>query len=125
MDTLLALLHGFSVAAHPANLLWALVGVTCGTAVGILPGIGPALTVALLLPVTYRLDPTGSLIMFAGVYSGAQHGSSTKALLLNPTGESSPIVTPIVGHHLARAARGDAALAPGGTSRSACGPRAD
>src|SRR3546814_262223 len=111
MDTLLALLHGFSVAAHPANLLWALVGVTCGTAVGILPGIGPALTVALLLPVTYRLDPTGSLIMFAGVYYGAQYGSSTTAILLNTPGESSSIVTAIEGNKMARAGRGAAALA--------------
>jgi putative tricarboxylic transport membrane protein len=111
MDTFYALLHGFSVAAHPANLLWAFIGVTCGTAVGILPGIGPALTVALLLPVTYRLDPTGSLIMFAGVYYGAQYGSSTTAILLNTPGESSSIVTAIEGYKMARAGRGAAALA--------------
>lgn len=111
MDTLLALAHGFSVALHPANLLWAFIGVTCGTAVGILPGIGPALTVALLLPVTSRLDPTGSIIMFAGVYYGAQYGSSTTAILLNTPGESSSIVTTIEGNKMARAGRGAAALA--------------
>ncbi len=111
MDTFLALIHGFSVALHPVNLLWAFVGVTCGTAVGILPGIGPALTVALLLPVTARLDPTGSIIMFAGVYYGAQYGSSTTAILLNTPGESSSIVTTIEGNKMARAGRGAAALA--------------
>jgi putative tricarboxylic transport membrane protein len=111
LDTIHALLNGFSVALTPANLLWALIGVTCGTAVGILPGIGPALTVALLLPVTHRVDPTGSIIMFAGVYYGAQYGSSTTAILLNTPGESSSIVTAIEGNRMARAGRGAAALA--------------
>ena len=67
MDTFMLLWQGLAVAAQPINLLYALIGVTLGTAVGVLPGIGPATTVALLLPVTYKLDPAGSLIMFAGI----------------------------------------------------------
>ena len=105
-----ALLHGFSVALSPANLWWALVGATLGTAVGVLPGIGPALTVALLLPVTFNLDPTAALIMFAGIYYGAMYGGSTTSILLNTPGESATMVTAIEGHQMARAGRGGAAL---------------
>ena len=86
METFNALMHGFSVALTLANLGWALLGVTLGTAVGVLPGIGPALTVALLLPVTYKLDPAGSLIMFAGIYYGGMYGGSTTAILINTPG---------------------------------------
>ncbi len=93
------------------NLLWALAGVTLGTAVGVLPGIGPALTVALLLPVTYGLDPTAALIMFAGIYYGAMYGGSTTSILLNTPGESATIVTAIDGHQMARNGRAGAALA--------------
>jgi putative tricarboxylic transport membrane protein len=74
MESLAALARGFAVALAPQNLLWALAGVTLGTAVGVLPGIGPALTVALLLPVTYSLDPTAAFIMFAGIYYGGMYG---------------------------------------------------
>ena len=74
MDTVALLANGLLVALEPSNLLYALIGVTLGTAVGVLPGIGPALTVALLLPVTYKLDPSGSLIMFAGIYYGGMYG---------------------------------------------------
>ena len=81
MDTFAALAHGMAVAVQPMNLLYALIGVFLGTAVGVLPGIGPALTVALLLPVTYKLDPGGSLIMFAGIYYGGMYGGSTTAIL--------------------------------------------
>ena len=84
------------------NLLYALIGVTLGTAVGVLPGIGPALTVALLLPVTYQLDPTGSLIMFAGIYYGGMYGGSTTSILLNTPGESASIVTALEGNKMAR-----------------------
>ena len=106
-----ALAHGFAVALAPANLLWGLAGVTLGTAVGVLPGIGPALTVALLLPVTYGLDPTAALIMFAGIYYGAMYGGSTTSILLNTPGETSTIVTAIDGHQMARNGRAGAALA--------------
>ncbi len=103
--------RGFAVALEPLNLLWALAGVTLGTAVGVLPGIGPALTVALLLPVTYGLDPTAALIMFAGIYYGAMYGGSTSSILLNTPGESATIVTAIDGHQMARNGRAGAALA--------------
>ena len=75
------------IAVTLANLGWCLLGVTLGTAIGILPGIGPALTIALLLPVTAHLDPTGAFIMFAGLYYGAMYGSSTTSILLNTPGE--------------------------------------
>lgn len=102
---------GFAVALQPLNLLWGLAGVTLGTAVGVLPGIGPALTVALLLPVTYGLDPTAALIMFAGIYYGAMYGGSTTSILLNTPGESATIVTALDGHQMARNGRAGAALA--------------
>jgi putative tricarboxylic transport membrane protein len=111
MDTFALLLQGLTVAIQPINLLYALIGVTLGTAVGVLPGIGPALTVALLLPVTYRLDPAGSLIMFAGIYYGGMYGGSTTSILLNTPGESSSIVTAIEGNKMAKAGRGGPALA--------------
>ncbi len=110
-DTLQALLHGFSIALTWQNLLWAFVGVTLGTVVGILPGIGPALTVALLLPVTFNLDPVGSFIMFAGIYYGGMYGGSTTSILLNTPGESASIITAIEGNQMARRGRGAAALA--------------
>jgi putative tricarboxylic transport membrane protein len=111
METLQALLDGFAVALSWQNLLWAFLGVTLGTAVGILPGIGPALTVALLLPVTYNLDPVGSFIMFAGIYYGGMYGGSTTSILLNTPGESASIITAIEGNQMARRGRGVAALA--------------
>src|SRR4029450_8032278 len=87
------------------------VGVTLGTAVGVLPGIGPATTVALLLPVTYKLDPAGPLIMFAGIYYGGMYGGSTTSILLNTPGASASIVTALEGNKMAKAGRGGAALA--------------
>lgn len=111
MDTIAALFHGFAVAVTPYNLFWSLVGVTLGTAIGVLPGIGPALTVALLLPVTYGLEPTSAFIMFAGIYYGAMYGGSTTSILLNTPGESASIVTALDGHAMARKGRGAQALA--------------
>src|SRR3954454_21742467 len=111
MDSLSSLLDGFGTALSPVNLLWAAVGVLLGTAIGVLPGIGPALTVALLLPVTYGLDPTAAFIMFAGIYYGAMYGGSTTSILLNTPGESATMVTALEGHRMARAGRGGAALA--------------
>src|SRR5919106_1542381 len=112
METLTALANGFAVALTPFNLFWAMVGVTLGTAVGVLPGIGPALTVALLLPVTFNLDPTAAFIMFAGIYYGAMYGGSTTSILLNTPGESATIVTALEGNKMARSGRGGAALPP-------------
>src|SRR6476661_5524104 len=111
MDTFNALMHGFAVAIEPSKLLFALVGVFLGTAVGVLPGIGPALTVALLLPVTFKLDPAGSLIMFAGIYYGGMYGGSTTAILINTPGESASLATALEGHKMAKAGRGGPALA--------------
>jgi len=111
VDPLTGLAHGFAVALTPINLLWALAGVTLGTFVGVLPGIGPALTVALLLPVTFALEPTAAFIMFAGIYYGGMYGGSTTAILLNTPGESASVMSAVEGHVMARAGRGGAALA--------------
>jgi putative tricarboxylic transport membrane protein len=111
METLNALASGFGVALQPMNLMWGLIGVTCGTLVGVLPGVGPALTVAMLLPLTVKLDPTGALIMFAGIYYGAMFGGSTTTILLNTPGESASIATALEGNRMAKAGRGGPALA--------------
>ena len=110
-ETFAALGNGFALALQPDKLLFALVGVFLGTAVGVLPGIGPALTVALLLPVTFKLDPTGSLIMFAGIYYGGMYGGSTTAILINTPGESASMATALEGNKMAKAGRGGPALA--------------
>lgn len=110
-ETLDALLAGFAIALTPTNLLWGFVGVTLGTAVGVLPGVGPALTVAMLLPLTVKLDPTGALIMFAGIYYGAMYGGSTTTILLNTPGESASIATALEGNKMARRGRAGPALA--------------
>ena len=106
-----SLVDGFGTALQPTYLLYALLGVTLGTAVGVLPGIGPAMTVALLLPMTYKLEPTGAFIMFAGIYYGGMYGGSTTSILLNTPGESASIITAIEGNKMARSGRGAAALA--------------
>ena len=111
METLNALLHGFTVALTLQNLLWCLIGCTLGTAIGVLPGVGPALTIALLLPATAKLDPTGALIMFAGIYYGGMFGGSTTSILLNTPGESASIVTALEGNQMAKRGRAGPALA--------------
>ncbi|GAA4974021.1 tripartite tricarboxylate transporter permease [Actinoplanes utahensis] len=112
MNSFMDLLAGFGTVLTPVNLLYAAIGVTIGTLVGVLPGIGPALTIALLLPVALRLDdPTGTLIMFAGIYAGAMYGGSTTSILLNTPGESSSVATSIEGYQMARRGRARAALA--------------
>ncbi|GAA1155815.1 tripartite tricarboxylate transporter permease [Streptomyces hebeiensis] len=111
MDSLNSLIDGFGTALTPMNLLWAAVGVLLGTAIGVLPGIGPAMAVALLLPVTYGLEPTGAFIMFAGIYYGAMFGGSTTSILLNTPGESAAVVAAIEGNPMAKSGRGAQALA--------------
>jgi len=111
MEALTALLDGFATALTPLHLLLALVGVILGTAIGVLPGIGPAMTVALLLPVTYSLDATGAFIMFAGIYYGGMYGGSTTSILLNTPGESASVVTAIEGNQMAKRGRAAQALA--------------
>jgi putative tricarboxylic transport membrane protein len=111
MEAYAALLQGFEVALKPLNLLWGFIGVTLGTFVGVLPGEGPALTVAMLLPITVKLDPTGALIMFAGIYYGAMFGGSTTTILLNTPGESASIATALEGSKMAKRGRAGPALA--------------
>ncbi|CAG2138183.1 tripartite tricarboxylate transporter permease [Cupriavidus numazuensis] len=111
MDTLNQLMHGFAVAITPINLMWALVGCFLGTAIGVLPGIGPALTVAMLLPLTAKVEPTAALIMFAGIYYGAMYGGSTTSILMNTPGESSTMVTAMEGNLMAKNGRAGPALA--------------
>lgn len=111
MEAFAGLLQGFDVALKPINLLWGFIGVTLGTFVGVLPGVGPALTVAMLLPLTAQLDPTGALIMFAGIYYGAMFGGSTTTILLNTPGESASIATALEGNRMAKSGRAGPALA--------------
>ena len=111
MDVFSSLMDGFATALTPMNFLYAVIGVLLGTAVGVLPGLGPAMTVALLLPVTYALEPTSAFIMFAGIYYGGMYGGSTTSILLNTPGESSSVVTAIEGNKMAKAGRAAQALA--------------
>jgi TctA family transporter len=102
---------GFSVALTFQNLFWCLVGAIVGTAIGVLPGVGPVATMALLLPATYYLPAEGALIMLAGIYYGAQYGGSTTAILVNLPGESSSVITCLDGYQMARQGRPGPALA--------------
>ncbi|MEW6453374.1 MAG: tripartite tricarboxylate transporter permease [Pseudomonadota bacterium] len=102
---------GFGVALTPINLVFAFVGCLVGTLIGVLPGIGPVATVAMLLPLTFYLEPVSGLIMLAGIFYGAQYGGSTTAILVNMPGETSSVVTCIDGHQMARKGRAGAALA--------------
>jgi putative tricarboxylic transport membrane protein len=102
---------GLETAFTPANLLFCLIGVALGTAVGVLPGIGPTATIAMLLPITFSFEPVAALIMLAGIYYGAQYGGSTTAILINLPGESSAAVTAIDGHEMAIRGRAGPALA--------------
>ena len=110
MDAFHNLLLGFSVALTPINLFWCLVGVLMGTVVGVLPGLGPAATIAMLLPLTLKMDHTTAIIALAGIFYGARYGGSTTSILLNIPGESSSVVTCLDGYQLARKGRAGAAL---------------
>src|SRR4051812_20223449 len=105
------LILGFGVAVSPINLLYCLIGVLLGTLIGVLPGIGPVATIAMLLPITFNLNPIAALIMLAGIYYGAQYGGSTTAILVNIPGESSSVVTCLDGYQMARQGRAGPALA--------------
>src|SRR6476469_8986653 len=111
MDLFNNLIFGFSVALSLQNLLYCLIGVTVGTLIGVLPGIGPLGTIAILMPITYGVPPVGALIMLAGIYYGAQYGGSTTAILVNLPGETSAVVTCIDGYQMARQGRAGPALA--------------
>lgn len=111
MELLDNLVLGFATALTPTNLLYCFVGVLLGTLVGVLPGIGPTATIAMLLPITFKFAPVTALIMLAGIYYGAQYGGSTTAILINLPGESSSAVTAIDGYQMARRGRAGPALA--------------
>jgi putative tricarboxylic transport membrane protein len=111
MELLDNLALGLSTALVLQNVLWCFVGVLLGTAVGVLPGIGPTATVAMLLPITFNFEAVTSLIMLAGIYYGAQYGGSTTAILINLPGESSAAVTALDGHEMAKQGRAGPALA--------------
>lgn len=110
MDIISALLSGFGEALTPTYLLMALTGVLLGQIVGALPGIGPSTAIALLLPMTFGADPTGALIMFAGIYTGSQYGGTLTSVLVNVPGESSGVMTAVDGYQMARQGRAGAAL---------------
>src|ERR1700688_37479 len=110
MEILSGLLQGFQVALTPANLLFCVVGVVLGTVIGVLPGLGPAATIAMLLPLTYKLEPTGAMIMLAGIYYGAKSGGAPTSILLTVRGESSWVVSRLEGYQRPRRGRAGPAL---------------
>jgi putative tricarboxylic transport membrane protein len=111
MELLTNLGLGFATALTPMNLFLCFVGCLVGTLIGVLPGVGPIATIAMLMPLTLKVDPTGALIMLAGIYYGAQYGGSTTAILVNMPGEVTAVVTAIDGHEMAK--RGEAGIALG------------
>src|SRR5687767_9437653 len=110
MEVIGYLAQGFSVALAPVNLMWCFVGVFLGTVIGVLPGLGPAATIAMLLPLTFQMNPTSALIMLGGIYYGSKYGGSTTSILLNVPGESASVVTCLDGYAMARKGRAGAAL---------------
>ena len=116
MELISHLALGFETALSLQNLFYAFIGCLLGTLIGVLPGLGPSTTIAMLLPITYTLQPVAALIMLAGIYYGAQYGGSTTAILVNLPGESSSVVTAIDGYQMARKGRAGAALATAGLS---------
>ncbi|MGH6691189.1 MAG: tripartite tricarboxylate transporter permease [Gammaproteobacteria bacterium] len=110
MEVIGGLLQGFAVALTPMNLFWCFAGVFLGTVVGVLPGLGPPATIAMLLPLTFQMNPTSAMIMLAGIYYGAKYGGSTTSILLNVPGESASVVTCLDGFAMAKRGRAGAAL---------------
>ncbi|MGH8620690.1 MAG: tripartite tricarboxylate transporter permease, partial [Burkholderiales bacterium] len=111
MELLNNLIFGFSVALSWQNLWFCFIGVFLGTLIGVLPGIGPLATIAMLLPITFNVPPVAALIMLAGIYYGAQYGGSTTAILVNLPGETAAVVTCLDGYQMARQGRAGPALA--------------
>ncbi len=111
MDTLNHILNGFAVCLQPINLWYTFIGCFLGTIIGVLPGIGPSATIALLIPVTYGMNPTSALIMMSGIFYGARYGGSTTAILINTPGEASSVMTTLDGYQMAKKGRAGAALA--------------
>jgi putative tricarboxylic transport membrane protein len=110
VDTLTSLLYGFSIAVQPENLMYCFIGSILGTLVGVLPGIGPVGAISILLPITFKISTTGSIIMLAGVYYGAMYGGSTTSILVNIPGEAASVVTCMDGYQMAKKGRAGAAL---------------
>lgn len=111
MDTLTHIINGFAVCLQPINLWYTFLGVLMGTIIGVLPGIGPSAGIALLIPITYGMNPTSALIMMAGIYYGAKYGGSTTAILIRTPGEAASVMTSIDGYEMAKKGRAGAALA--------------
>ncbi len=111
MDTFTHIMNGFVVATEPMNLWYTFLGVLMGTIIGVLPGIGPSAGIALLIPITYGMNPTSALIMMAGIYYGAKYGGSTTAILIRTPGEAASVMTSIDGYEMAKNGRAGAALA--------------
>ena len=111
METLTHILNGFAVCMQPINLWYTFLGVLMGTVIGVLPGIGPSAGIALLIPITYGMNPTSALIMMAGIYYGAKYGGSTTAILIRTPGEAASVMTSIDGYEMAKKGRAGAALA--------------
>jgi putative tricarboxylic transport membrane protein len=110
MDVFNNLYSGFSTALTIQNIYLCLIGCLWGTVVGVLPGVGPLVGITLLIPATFRVDPTGAIIMLAGIYYGAMYGGSTTSILMNIPGESASIVTCLDGYQMTLKGRGGAAL---------------
>jgi putative tricarboxylic transport membrane protein len=110
LETLQSLLYGFSIALQPGNILLLFIGCFLGTLVGVLPGIGPVGAISILLPLTFQLAPTGSIIMLAGIYNGVMYGGSTTSILVNVPGETASVITCLDGYQMARQGRAGSAL---------------
>ena len=110
-DSLHGILHGLAVALVPIHLMYTLIGVFIGTMISHLPGIGPSAGIALLIPVTFGMDPTAALMMLAGIYYGCMYGGAVTAILINTPGDAAAVMTTLDGYPLARQGRAGAALA--------------
>jgi putative tricarboxylic transport membrane protein len=111
VETLTHILNGFAICLQPINLWYTFIGVFLGTIIGVLPGIGPSAGMALLIPITFGMDPTSALIMMAGIYYGTKYGGSTTSILIRTPGEASSVMTSIDGYEMAKKGRAGAALA--------------
>lgn len=109
-ETLSNLLYGFTVAITPINLLYCLVGVITGTIIGALPGLGPSAGLAVLLPITFGIEPVSGIIMLAGIYYGAMYGGSITSILINTPGDSAAVMTSLDGYPLTQKGRAGAAM---------------
>ena len=105
------LMNGFAVALQPLNLAIALLGSVIGTMIGVLPGLGPTATIAMLLPLVFTMSPVAAMIMLTSIYYGAMYGGSTTSILVNIPGESASVITTVDGHKMAKQGRAGAALA--------------